>query len=132
MPRTVTPARIAGPSGIPKRFERHPGWVRAGYSERTANEQGAQLLKKPQIIFAIDAAKGERSKKAKIDAAWVLIRLDGPSKFAFVELHDKATTAVSREFLQRLIAADPYKIHTVLTDNGIQFTTPGAGARLSR
>jgi len=26
-----------------------------------------------------------------------------------------------------LIAAVPYKIHTVLTDNGIQFTTPGAG-----
>ena len=26
----------------------------------------------------------------------------------------------------RLIAAVPYKIHTVLTDNGIQFATPGA------
>ena len=25
------------------------------------------------------------------------------------------------------LAAVPYKIHTVLTDNGIQFTTPGAG-----
>ncbi|MBY5356722.1 transposase family protein [Rhizobium leguminosarum] len=34
---------------------------------------------------------------------------------------------VSREFLLRLITAVPYKIHTVLTDNGIQFTTPGAG-----
>ncbi|RWF37970.1 MAG: transposase, partial [Mesorhizobium sp.] len=35
--------------------------------------------------------------------------------------------AISRDFLLRLIAAVPYKIHTVLTDNGIQFTTPGAG-----
>src|SRR6185436_14397333 len=26
-----------------------------------------------------------------------------------------------------MFAAIPYKIHTVLTDNGIQFTTPGAG-----
>ena len=26
-----------------------------------------------------------------------------------------------------LIEAVPYRIHTVLTDNGIQFTTPGAG-----
>ncbi|MGO7998384.1 hypothetical protein ACC734_39550, partial [Rhizobium ruizarguesonis] len=43
---------------------------------------------------------------------------------AFVELHEKATTAISREFLLRLIAAVHYKIHTVLTDNGIQFTTP--------
>jgi hypothetical protein len=24
----------------------------------------------------------------------------------------------------------PYKIHTVLTDNGIQFTTPGAGGSI--
>jgi hypothetical protein len=49
------------------------------------------------------------------------------SKFAFVQLHEKATTAISREFLLRLIAAVPYKIHTALTDNRIQFTTPGAG-----
>jgi hypothetical protein len=27
----------------------------------------------------------------------------------------------------RMIEAVPYKVHTVLTDNGIQFTTPGAG-----
>ncbi|MEO5598834.1 MAG: integrase core domain-containing protein, partial [Novosphingobium sp.] len=36
-------------------------------------------------------------------------------------------TATSRDFLLRLIEAVPYKIHTVLTDNGIQFTTPGGG-----
>jgi transposase InsO family protein len=42
-------------------------------------------------------------------------------------LHEKATTAVSKGFLLNLIASVPYKIHTVLTDNGIQFTTPGAG-----
>ncbi len=57
----------------------------------------------------------------------MFVAIDRTSKFAFVELHEKATTAVSRQFLLRLIAAVPYKIHTVLTDNGIQFTTPGAG-----
>lgn len=57
----------------------------------------------------------------------MFVAIDRTSKFAFVELHEKATTAVSREFLLRLIAAVPYKIHTVLTNNGIQFTTPGAG-----
>ncbi|RUW03095.1 MAG: IS481 family transposase [Mesorhizobium sp.] len=56
----------------------------------------------------------------------MFVAIDRTSKFAFVELHEKATTAVSREFLLRLIEAVPYKIHTVLTDNGIQFTTPGA------
>lgn len=43
------------------------------------------------------------------------------------ELQLTPTTAISRDFLLRLIAAVPYKIHTVRTDNGIQFTTPGAG-----
>lgn len=57
----------------------------------------------------------------------MFVAIDRTSKFAFVELHERATTAVSREFLLRLIEAVPYKIHTVLTDNGIQFATPGAG-----
>ncbi len=47
-------------------------------------------------------------------------------KFAFVELHEKATREMAAaDFLRHLIAAVPYTIHTVLTDNGIQFTTPG-------
>jgi transposase InsO family protein len=29
------------------------------------------------------------------------------------------------DFLRRLIAAVPYQVHTVLTDNGTHFTTPG-------
>jgi transposase InsO family protein len=33
----------------------------------------------------------------------------------------------SAGFLRSLLKAVPYKVHTVLTDNGIQFTTPGAG-----
>lgn len=57
----------------------------------------------------------------------MFVAIDRTSKFAFVELHEKAPTTVSRDFLLRLIAAVPYKIHTVLTDNGIQFTAPGAG-----
>ncbi len=32
-----------------------------------------------------------------------------------------------KDFLRHLIEAVPYTIHTVLTDNGIQFNTPGAG-----
>ncbi|RWE97360.1 terminase small subunit [Mesorhizobium sp.] len=62
--------------------------IRAGYSERTANEQGAQLLKKPEIIAAIDAAKGERSERTKIDAAWVLIRLAEEADADIADLYD--------------------------------------------
>ncbi|WP_454618360.1 terminase small subunit [Bradyrhizobium cenepequi] len=49
--------------------------VRAGYSAKSANELGAQLLRKPQVKAAIDAARAARSAETKIDAAWVLKRL---------------------------------------------------------
>ncbi|TBY58824.1 IS481 family transposase [Rhizobium leguminosarum bv. viciae] len=77
----------------------------------------------PIGYFHIDIAE-VRTEQGKL---YMFVAIDRTSKFAFVELHEKATTAISREFLLRLIAAVPYKIHTVLTDNGIQFTTPGAG-----
>ena len=39
------------------------------------------------------------------------------SKFAFVQLHDRATQRIAADFLRDLVAAVPYTIHTVLTDN---------------
>lgn len=56
---------------------------------------------------------------------YMFVAIDRTSKLAFVELHEKATRAVAADFLKRLVAAVPYKIHTVLTDNGTHFTTPG-------
>ena len=47
--------------------------------------------------------------------------IDRTSKFAFVELVERATTETASTFLSALIKAVPYRIHTVLTDNGIQF-----------
>src|SRR5687768_17143410 len=44
------------------------------------------------------------------------------SQFAYAELHAEAKKMVAAQFLRNLIATVPYKIHTVLTDNGIQFT----------
>ena len=41
--------------------------------------------------------------------------------------HRKATNRVSGDFLRHPVAAVPYKVHTMLIDNGIHFTTPGAG-----
>ncbi len=70
---------------------------------------------------------------------YLIVAIDRTSKFAFVELHGKATTRVAGNFLPALTQAVPYKIHTVLTDNreaisrrdvseagrGIHFTAPG-------
>ena len=46
----------------------------------------------------------------------------GPRKFAFVELHEKVTRKTAADFLRHLIEAVPYRVHTVLTDNGTHFT----------
>ena len=77
----------------------------------------------PIGYFHIDIAE-VRTGQGKLHS---FVAIDRTSKFAFVELHEKATTRVSADVLGRLLAAVPYKVHTVLTDNGIQFTTPGAG-----
>lgn len=39
-------------------------------------------------------------------------------------MHEKAPTRVAADFLRNLIKAVPYKIHIVLTNNGIHFTDP--------
>jgi transposase-like protein len=77
----------------------------------------------PIGFFHIDIAE-VRTEQGRL---YMFVAIDRTSKFAFVELHEKAKTATARDFLHRLIAAVPYAIHTVLTDNGIHFTTPGAG-----
>src|ERR1700720_3055656 len=77
----------------------------------------------PIGYFHIDIAE-VRTEEGKL---YLFVAIDRTSKFAFVELHEKATTGVAAEFLRHLIAAVPYKIHTILTDNGIHFTVPGGG-----
>ena len=52
----------------------------------------------------------------------LFVAIDRTSKFAFVELHEQAGKMIAAQFLRNLIASVPYAIHTVLTDNGIQFT----------
>jgi transposase InsO family protein len=75
----------------------------------------------PIGYFHIDIAE-VRTEEGKLH---MFVAIDRTSKFAFAELHEKATRAVAKAFLENLIAAVPYKIHTVLTDNGTQFTSPG-------
>ena len=75
----------------------------------------------PIGYFHIDIAE-VRTEQGRL---YLLVAIDRTSEFAFIELHEKATTRVAGDFLRALIQTVPYKIHTVLTDNGIHFTTPG-------
>jgi transposase InsO family protein len=49
------------------------------------------------------------------------VAIDRTSKFAYAELHPQATRMIARDFVRNLMTAVPYVIHTILTDNGIQF-----------
>ncbi len=49
--------------------------IRAGYSKNRASEIGYQLLQKPDITSAIQAAMKERAERTQIDADYVLRRM---------------------------------------------------------
>lgn len=65
---------------------------RAGYSEKTANEQGARLLAKPNIQTAIQAAMLKRQKRVEITQDMVIMEL---AAIAFANGADFATITVN-------------------------------------
>ena len=74
----------------------------------------------PIGYFHIDIAEVQTAE----GRLYLFVAIDRTSKFAFTELHAKATTRIAADFLHALVKAVPYKIHTVLTDNGTHFTDP--------
>ena len=59
-----------------------------------------------------------RTEEGKL---YLFVAIDRTSKIAFAKLEHEANRLTPTAFLEALIEAIPYKIHTVLTDNGIQF-----------
>ncbi|HCL3515761.1 TPA: terminase small subunit [Pseudomonas aeruginosa] len=49
--------------------------IRAGYSTRRATEIGYQLLQRPEVAQAIQAAMAERSRRTEVEADYVIRRL---------------------------------------------------------
>ena len=83
----------------------------------------------PIGYFHIDIAE-VRTEEGKLH---LFVAIDRTSKFAFAQLHQAANVKTAAGFLQALVQAVPYRIHTVLTDNGIQFgATPSRTARDQR
>ena len=71
----------------------------------------------PIGYFHIDIAEVQTAE----GKLYLFVGIDRTSKFAFVQLVESANRVTASSFLVALIAAVPYKIHTILTDNGIQF-----------
>src|SRR5262249_44366952 len=99
----------------------HPCLKRHGISRLPQVEDEVSPKRKfkayPIGYFHIDIAE-LRTAEGKL---YLFVAIDRTSKFAFVALHEKADRPTAVRFLEALIAAVPYRLHTVLTDNGIQF-----------
>jgi len=52
---------------------------------------------------------------------FLFVAVDRTSKLVFARIYRKATKLAAAAFLKVLVKAVPYKVHTVLTDNGVQF-----------
>ncbi|UWQ74045.1 IS481 family transposase [Leisingera sp. M658] len=71
----------------------------------------------PIGYFHIDIAE-LRTAEGKL---FLFVAIDRTSKFSVAQLVDKANRKTAWEFLEHLLEAVPHRIHTILTDNGIQF-----------
>ena len=74
----------------------------------------------PIGFFHIDIAE-VHTAEGKL---YLYVAIDRTSKFAFVQVVRKTGRTSASVFLMALIDTVPYRIHTVLTDNGIPFTFP--------
>lgn len=66
--------------------------IRAGYSAKTAEQQGPRLLGNVGVAAAISHAKKERIARLEIDADWVLKRLAQDATADLAELYTEAGT----------------------------------------
>jgi len=71
----------------------------------------------PIGFFHIDIAEVQTAE----GKLYLFVGIDRTSKFAVTQLVEKADRKTAWEFLQQMLEAVPYQVHTILTDNGIQF-----------
>lgn len=103
-------------SALHRCFQRH------GISRLPLTEGGLSLPKKkfkdyPIGYLHVDFAEVQSEEGRQ----YLFVAVDRTSKVAFAELRPQATKLAAAEFLRRVLAKLPYRVHTVLTDNGIQF-----------
>jgi transposase InsO family protein len=77
-----------------------------------------QFKQYPIGFFHIDIAQVTTAQ----GKSYLFVAIDRTSKLVFARLLPRATRANACGFLKALLAHVPYHVHTVLTDNGIQFT----------
>jgi transposase InsO family protein len=53
---------------------------------------------------------------------YLFVAIDRATRWVFVAIYPEKTAANARRFLRSLIEAAPFRLHTILTDNGKEFT----------
>jgi transposase-like protein len=96
-------------SSLHRCLERH-GISRLPESEDNASKRG-------RFAVHIDICE-LRLAEGKIN---MFLAIDRVSKFTYVEFHENTGKMNGADFLRNVVKAFPYKIHTVLTDNGMAF-----------
>ena len=66
-----------------------------------------------------------RTEEGKLD---LFVDIDRTSKFAFVQLHGQADRPTAVSFLEALLEAVPYRLHTILTDNPVLSEVKGGSS----
>lgn len=89
MSRALTPKQEAFCREYIKDLSATQAAIRAGYSPKTAGSQGFDLLKKPEIAKAIQEAMQQRSERTKINADWMLKRLEQDASADLADLYDE-------------------------------------------
>jgi len=93
---------------------------------RAARPRRGQFKQYEIGYFHVDIAEVRTAR----ERVYLFVAIDRTSKLAVARIYRRATALVAAAFLKVLARAVPYRIHTVLTDNGIQFGDAG-GRRVS-
>ena len=95
---------------------------RHGLSARPAKPAG------PRQRFVTDAPAGfihvDLKHLSRIDRkpAYAFVAIDRATRFVYVEIHPRRDAETAVGFLDRFLAAFPLKVHTILSDNGSEWT----------
>lgn len=54
--------------------------------------------------------------------SYVYVAIDRATRYVYVEVHSRRDANTSASFLKRFLVHFPYPVHTILTDNGSEFT----------
>lgn len=94
--------------------------IRAGYSEKTADQQGHQLLKKTSVAAAIEKARAEQSRRTRVTADDVIRELARVGLSDVRKLVTEAGTLKAVADLDDDTAAAVASVEVVSGDDGVK------------